>query len=78
MKIITDDQHQSTCESFQSYLNDSNQNRRTKGFQTFDIDHLYLREPLKNMQSTKDLIATIFNPFMMGGNKRASGLFKCA
>ena len=35
--------------------------------------HLYFHsgEPLKNLRGTKDHIATIFNLFMPGGNKRA-------
>ena len=32
--------------------------------------YFHLRKPLKKFASTKDHIATIFNPFMTGGNKR--------
>ena len=33
--------------------------------------HFHSREPLKNLQCTTDHIATIFNPFITGGNKKA-------
>ena len=61
------------CELFRSYLYDPKQNRSTAGFQTFDIGPHIL--PLKkttkqkNLQSTKDHIVTVFNPFTLGGKK---------
>ena len=72
--ITQTDDHQSTCELVRSYSYDPEQNRSTAGFQTFDTRPFILslkRTTKKNPQSTKDHIAKIFNPFMLGGNKRA-------
>ena len=63
---LTDD-HQSAYGLFSSYSYDPKQNRSTAGFQTFDTGPFILS--LK--RTTKAHIAKIFNPFMLGGNKRA-------
>ena len=51
---------------------------QTKIGAQYDYNHLtqvhlyiHLREPLKNLQGTKDHITSIFDPFMQNGNKRA-------
>ena len=81
--ITQTDNHQSTCELFWSCSDDPNQNEAARMIQTKigaqqDFKHLiqvclyfHSREPLKKLQSCKDHIATIFNPFMPRGNKKA-------
>ena len=68
------DYQQYPCELFRSCFYDPNKKRNTTGFQTFDTGpllHSLGRTTKKNLQNTKDHIATFFNPFMLGGNKRA-------
>ena len=71
--ITQTENHQSACELFRSYSYDPNQKRSSTGFKSVDTALFILSLKItikKNPRSTKLHIATIFNRFMTGGNKR--------
>ena len=78
--IMQTDNHQFPCELFRNCLYDSNQNKSTTGFQTFDTEPflLSLQRTIKKIHKALKInhIAITFDPFMPGVNKKTYILIK--